>query len=125
VIVTAEMCGHRDGFWPGEKDEQSRAYAERATGDWLWQVDVDEFYHPTDIERVMISCNSILIRAASVFRRTIFGVVSITLPMVVCSGIGSTRANRGAGIGASSAGGQGIATIAIARRPLLTNGAER
>lgn len=53
VIVTAEMCGHRDGFWPGEKDEQSRAYAERATGDWLWQVDVDEFYHPTDIERVI------------------------------------------------------------------------
>jgi hypothetical protein len=41
----------RDGFWD-EKDEQSRAYAERATGDWLWQVDVDEFYLPRDLEAV-------------------------------------------------------------------------
>lgn|GEM_PF-178136 len=45
-IVTAEDEGHTDGFWPGEKDEQSRAYAARATGDYLWQVDVDEFYLP-------------------------------------------------------------------------------
>src|ERR1019366_9657002 len=37
----------RPGFWP-KKDElgrcrtpQSRAYAERATGDYLWQVDID------------------------------------------------------------------------------------
>jgi hypothetical protein len=48
----------RDGFWP-QKDEfgadrtpQSRAYAERATGDYLWQVDIDEFYLPEDIEKV-------------------------------------------------------------------------
>lgn len=53
IIVTAEMCGHLNGFWPGEKDEQSRAYADRATGDWLWQIDVDEFYHPSDIARVI------------------------------------------------------------------------
>src|SRR3546814_435211 len=33
VIVTAEDEGHPDGFWPGEKDEQSRAYAKRATGE--------------------------------------------------------------------------------------------
>lgn len=40
----------RDSFWP-KKDElgndrtpQSRAYAERATGDYLWQIDIDEFY---------------------------------------------------------------------------------
>jgi hypothetical protein len=39
-----------EGFWP-KKDElghdrtpQSRAYAERATGDYLWQIDIDEFY---------------------------------------------------------------------------------
>ena len=44
VIVTAEDDGHPNGFWPGEKDEQSRAYAKRATGDYLWQVDIDEFY---------------------------------------------------------------------------------
>jgi len=50
VVVTAEDEGHPDGFWPGEKDEMSQAYAHRATGDWLWQVDADEFYQPYDIE---------------------------------------------------------------------------
>ena len=45
IIVT------RDGFW-SEKDEMSQAYAERATGDYLWQVDVDEFYQPQDIEAI-------------------------------------------------------------------------
>ena len=45
IIVT------RDGFW-SEKDEMSQAYAQRATGDYLWQVDVDEFYQPRDIEAV-------------------------------------------------------------------------
>ena len=53
TVVTAEDEGHPDGFWPGEKDEQSRAYASRATGDFLWQVDVDEFYLEGDIERVL------------------------------------------------------------------------
>jgi len=47
IIVT------RDGFW-SEKDEMSQAYAQRATGDYLWQVDVDEFYQPGDIEAI---CN--------------------------------------------------------------------
>lgn len=49
----------RDGFWP-QKDElgrdrthQSRAYAERATGDYLWQVDIDEFYRPQDMQLVL------------------------------------------------------------------------
>ena len=53
VVVTAEDHGYSDGFWPGEKDEQSRAYWSRAIGDWLWQVDVDEFYHPEDIRRIL------------------------------------------------------------------------
>lgn len=48
LIVTAVDAGHADGFWP-EKDEMSQAYAERATGDWLWQVDSDEFYLETDL----------------------------------------------------------------------------
>jgi hypothetical protein len=52
-IVTAEDEGHPDGFWPGEKDEQSRAYASRAEGDYLWQVDADEFYMPGDMRRVL------------------------------------------------------------------------
>jgi hypothetical protein len=42
----------RDGLWP-EKDEQSQAYAERATGDYLWQVDIDEFYKPEDVQGVL------------------------------------------------------------------------
>jgi hypothetical protein len=49
IIVTAEDEGHPDGFWPGEKHEQSRAYAKRATGNYLWQVDIDEFYKEEDI----------------------------------------------------------------------------
>lgn len=52
TIVTAEDDGHPNGFWPAEKTQQSQAYARRATGDWLWQIDIDEFYHPHDIERI-------------------------------------------------------------------------
>lgn len=40
------------GFW-SEKDEMSQAYAARATGDWLWQIDVDEFYRDEDMHRVL------------------------------------------------------------------------
>ena len=52
TIVTAEDEGHPNGFWPGEKTEMSQAYARRATGDWLWQVDSDEFYREQDFARV-------------------------------------------------------------------------
>ncbi len=52
MIVTAEDEGHPNGFWPGEKDEQSQAYAKRATGDYLWQVDIDEFYAPEDMVKI-------------------------------------------------------------------------
>jgi len=47
------------GYWP-QKDEfgrdrtpQSRAYAEVATGDYLWQVDIDEFYRNEDMLRII------------------------------------------------------------------------
>ena len=53
TIVTAEDEGYPNGFWPGEKNEQSQAYAKRATGDYIWQVDIDEFYHPRDMEAVL------------------------------------------------------------------------
>ena len=53
TIVTAENHGYPDGFWPGEKHEQSQAYATRATGDYLWQVDIDEFYQPKDMLAVL------------------------------------------------------------------------
>jgi hypothetical protein len=49
----------KEGFWP-KKDElgydrtpQSRAYAERATGDYLWQVDIDEFYKASDMIKII------------------------------------------------------------------------
>ena len=42
----------RDGLW-SEKDEQSQAYAARATGDYLWQVDIDEFYRPEDTQAIL------------------------------------------------------------------------
>ena len=53
LLVTAEDEGHPDGFWPGEKDEQSRAYAKRATGNFIWQVDIDEFYRPDDMKKIL------------------------------------------------------------------------
>jgi hypothetical protein len=53
TLVTAEDEGHPSGFWPGEKDEQSQAYAHRATGDYLWQVDIDEFYSADAMVRVI------------------------------------------------------------------------
>jgi hypothetical protein len=52
VIVTAEDEGHPNGFW-SEKDEMSQAYARRASGDYLWQVDVDEFYCTEDMQAVI------------------------------------------------------------------------
>ena len=52
VIVTAEDEGAPDGFWT-EKLEMSQAYAARATGDWLWQVDYDEFYIEGDVRTVL------------------------------------------------------------------------
>lgn len=52
IIVTAQDEGHQDGFWPG-KNEMSQAYARRATGNYLWQVDSDEFYHEEQIKRLI------------------------------------------------------------------------
>ena len=53
TIVTAEDEGHPDGFWPSEKHEMSQAYAKRASGNYLWQVDVDEFYRQEDMPRIV------------------------------------------------------------------------
>jgi len=53
VIVTAEDEGHPDGVWPGEKNEMCQAFARRATGDWLWEVDSDEFYSDIAMERML------------------------------------------------------------------------
>lgn len=51
TIISAVDEGFADGFWP-EKLEMSQAYARRATGDWLWQVDGDEFYLQEDMREI-------------------------------------------------------------------------
>lgn len=70
TIVFAEHEGYPNGFWPGEKNEQSQAYAQRATGDYLWQVDVDEFYSPEDMEAIcaMLTANP--------------GITAVSFPMI-------------------------------------------
>ncbi len=62
TIVTAEEEGYPDGFWPGEKHEQCRAFAKRATGNFLWQVDIDEFYLDDDIRKI----KTLLIKDSSI-----------------------------------------------------------
>ena len=52
IVVTAEDDSHLDGFWI-EKDEMSFAYAKRANGNYLWQIDADEFYTPEDMQSVI------------------------------------------------------------------------
>lgn len=52
LIVTALDEGHQSGFWD-EKDEMSRAYATRATGNYLWQIDSDEFYHEEKVPQLV------------------------------------------------------------------------
>src|SRR5271154_2512624 len=37
----------KDGFW-NEKLEQSQAYTQVMTGNYLWQIDIDEFYKKKD-----------------------------------------------------------------------------
>lgn len=52
LVVSAADAGYVDGFWP-EKNEMSEAYASKATGDWLWQIDSDEFYLEEDMTALM------------------------------------------------------------------------
>jgi hypothetical protein len=52
IIITAESVGKPNGFWL-EKTEMSQAYAEKATGNYLWQVDSDEFYSEQDIQAIL------------------------------------------------------------------------
>jgi glycosyltransferase involved in cell wall biosynthesis len=40
-----------NGFWDG-KTEMCNAWASIATGDYIWQIDSDEFYHKSDMLKV-------------------------------------------------------------------------
>jgi len=76
-IVTAEDEGYPNGFWPGEKNQQSQAYAKRATGNYLWQVDADEFYQPEDMKAIIKMLNiSPEITAVSFPQLTFWGGVT-------------------------------------------------
>jgi len=67
VLVT------KDGPWE-EKDAMSAAYATRATGDWLWQVDIDEFYRAGDMALVCeLLADDSSLTGASFRQRSFFG----------------------------------------------------
>jgi len=66
------------GFWE-EKDEQSRAYADQATGDYLWQVDIDEFYRHRDIELVREMLADKSYDAVSFKQHTFWGSLGIVV----------------------------------------------
>lgn len=51
-LVAATDEGLADGFWE-EKGQMSQAYAKRATGNYLWQIDTDEFYMPEDMSDII------------------------------------------------------------------------
>ncbi len=60
-------------FW-NEKDEQSQAYARCATGNYLWQVDIDEFYMDEHIQCIIsLLRQDPTISAMSVMTKTFFG----------------------------------------------------
>jgi len=40
------------GFWK-DKDEQSSIFFREATGDYVWEIDIDEFYKNKDIEHII------------------------------------------------------------------------
>jgi len=70
----------RNGFWP-HKDElgrsrtaQCRAYSERATGNYLWQIDIDEFYKKEDmLEIIKLLNNDPSITAISFKQKSFWG----------------------------------------------------
>lgn len=73
----------KDNFWP-KKDEmgndrtpQSRAYAEKATGDYLWQIDIDEFYREQDIKAIIeILAKNPEVTAISFQQRSFWGSIN-------------------------------------------------
>jgi hypothetical protein len=52
IVVDAREEGFEDGFWP-EKTEMCQAFAKRATGNYLWQIDSDEFYREEDMPIIL------------------------------------------------------------------------
>ena len=73
LIITAEDDGMPNGFWL-EKDEMSQAYAKRATGNYIWQIDCDEFYLENDmLSIIQMLSNNPDIKAVSFSMKTFWG----------------------------------------------------
>ena len=76
----------RDGFWPKKigtgdwRTLQSCAYAEMATGDYLWQIDIDEFYKPEDMGKLIhMLAEDHSITAVSFNTLTFWGALNYTV----------------------------------------------
>jgi len=52
IIVNNDFWPQLDGFgdW---RTYQSRIYSKHATGNYLWQIDIDDFYKSKDIEKII------------------------------------------------------------------------
>src|SRR5665647_431830 len=73
----------RDGFWPTHDElgrcrtPQSRAYAELATGEYLWQIDIDEFYRYEDMSTIIqLLSNGSSISAISFKQKSFWGGIN-------------------------------------------------
>lgn len=75
LVVTAADEGHANGFWT-EKDEMSVAYARRATGEYLWQVDSDEFYRDDEVCKLLDLLDQVRPDAVSFPMLTFWGSLS-------------------------------------------------
>ena len=42
----------KEGLWSG-LTEQCQAWTEKVTGDYIWAIDIDEFYKPDDMQKVI------------------------------------------------------------------------
>lgn len=61
-----------DGFWDG-KTKMCNAYASIATGDYIWQLDSDEFYKHEDIETILSILEKKKIDAVHFYANHFFG----------------------------------------------------
>lgn len=83
----------KEGLW-SEKDEMSRAYAEAATGDWLWQVDIDEFYRHEDMSRVCEMLAGGRVDAVSFRQLTFWGWFDVICDGVYLRGYNASQYHR-------------------------------
>ncbi len=77
-IVTAAEAGFESGFWP-DKNAMSRAYADNAAGDFVWQIDADEFYLEEDLAKVISLLGEDRYDTVSFETKTFFGSLDYEL----------------------------------------------